>query len=1449
MADQNPSEWGAIEASLAPSSWGAIPVEESRSAQTAEPKQRNIRRLESFMQLPERDAVQAIRNFKAAKVGEEFDIPSSMMSGSNARKAIKLSDKTFDDSNEKIGAIPAALGAAALRAPESAGFLGAMGAASAALPAGSGAVVRTLAPIAAGLVTSLGVGAARHALQPKELTEFEAKAMADQPIATTVGGMTTSGFQPGSLTEGGLKAQVLSRLAPAALGAGLATTGEAIGGFDEGSAGRIGLAALENAILKDTTKAGAAVSGFGHGAVSALKKPSIVSQVDAATSGTPNRAQSEAAAAKLATGAPEEFSLKEGMDFGGEMADVPFSKEEKLALANRNLEVNPATGAIEPAKRGILTGEKTIKAPKADLGEFELKAPMEFAEGSLDENLRKATKTKKATSLQKQIEKELGIGEPQKSAIESAGELEKVATKEEIDAEIARRKEVKSAIQIADEVTRPSVDAPGKTVLSDLVRAAPPENPKLKGLVGQNVEYAGNRGQLAVNSEGEFVVIPHAREKGSPVREVVIEGVGKDGNVRAGDVGVKPETKLQAGFINPTVMAHAASPGIGAVIGYQFGDTDEEKRQNAVLGALILGGGSLASHAAISLKRRAPEAFKAIQEKMATKTLPEGEMAVKGKETAPAGLPEAPAIFLGNQDLGNGQSEPLYNLTKAIPGHPKGSTVSKTTLESKGFKVPEVRSPDSIPTSERGSVLIPGEDPARPGGKVGATEEAVAQLDNQEAKESVLGRMFRGGMAEARRAMEARENPPHPLNKKSFEDWFLGTSGGQALEEALGTAQGNIRSRSRKVSGMADEYDAFVINLKKKWADQIAPLTSKVREAMTPEEFSAFDNAMWHNDFDTARQLLASKDPSGGLVHDFDAATPVFKEMAATAEGVGREIHPRDNFWAREVADFDGLMKELRARHSQEEMQGFDDLFRAEEKRLKRELSDAEKGKIVADAIMEKADEINTRATVRIKGKPSFLKARTIQELDPASIKKFYQDYDYAAMSRIDKMADDVGKRVFFGHDVPENIQSWSGRGGNFGKAIAEEIAAGNLTEEKAKRVEDALKAVFMARGGKLTGTERFGNAVGRTTNALMLGQISSFANQFADVFGIANLWGTKSTIKATAEKKVFDLGDVLGDNPFSKMMDLDKSPNASKLSKLQSLIVENIVGTSDRFMKNKAINAIFYAAEDAIKNPESREFLRMDRRYRSQLGSERWEEILKDISSDAFLKDHKLNENTRAFMVMELKRLQPITGFQRAEFEAAHPIARNLYTLKRFWIRQLDILREEGYERIRDARRTGNQEELMRGAGKLASWLFFVGAGQGLVQGTFSDLIKGRETDPAENAMQGITNLGGVSRYSLEKMSRGDLSGMFTPPILGPIQEAIKEYHDPKGRLLKYVPVVGAPLYYNVGAGAEDNEKAAKREESRRRRVLQTGEGELSPTLDALERALTPANRQDKKR
>ncbi len=79
---------------------------------------------------------------------------------------------------------------------------------------------------------------------------------------------------------------------------------------------------------------------------------------------------------------------------------------------------------------------------------------------------------------------------------------------------------------------------------------------------------------------------------------------------------------------------------------------------------------------------------------------PDGSVRVTGLKTTPVGAAVspriAPATFGGIQEgFGTIPSQELWHLTEDIQGHPKGSTLTRTTLEKEGYIVPGAKNPSS----------------------------------------------------------------------------------------------------------------------------------------------------------------------------------------------------------------------------------------------------------------------------------------------------------------------------------------------------------------------------------------------------------------------------------------------------------------------------------------------------------------------------------------------------------------------------------------------------------------------------------------------------------------------------------------------------------------------------------------------------------------------------------
>lgn len=184
----------------------------------------------------------------------------------------------------------------------------------------------------------------------------------------------------------------------------------------------------------------------------------------------------------------------------------------------------------------------------------------------------------------------------------------------------------------------------------------------------------------------------------------------------------------------------------------------------------------------------------------AVKEFPSAETA--GGATA-AGKP-APAEFLGIEGEGTKKAFETYRLTEDIPGHVKGSSVSRKTLEDAGFNVP-----------------------ARPGAT--GKEVTVPPVPGPNGESNSLSNELRSGVA--RVVYESTEGA-NPENAKSLEDYEMNVS---LLEEKL------KRGKQLTAADMLNVGDDSVANaswlnseLKKSPENLVAALREAIDRKLKP---------------------------------------------------------------------------------------------------------------------------------------------------------------------------------------------------------------------------------------------------------------------------------------------------------------------------------------------------------------------------------------------------------------------------------------------------------------------------------------------------------------------------------------------------------------------------------------------------------------------------------------
>lgn len=834
-----------------------------------------------------------------------------------------------------------------------------------------------------------------------------------------------------------------------------------------------------------------------------------------------------------------------------------------------------------------------------------------------------------------------------------------------------------------------------------------------------------------------------------------------------------------------------------------------------------------------------------------------------------------PVEFTGTQVWGEGLPDTtLWTLTQDIPGHPKGTTVDSGLLRDLGYKVPdvpaeaEIAKPQGVtpekPTEttfgnarfrkqdgdwyyEYGAkVDSPGliamlddsigikrpeahpmYDQVKDAYKQGDYQKVV-QLANQMAGKNptptgAIGNVLPPPPAKPAVPQGNPLNNPNPAYtyKQGLSRWLPFS----VAKEVVGTTSANIEAASKPVFGVLRRMEKELSDLRTRWHDANMTLSDLTRKQLNPADFARLDLAILNGDFETARSIMTPE-----MNKAFDAALKNSDEMYNLSVESGREINKLANHWPRKLIDYNEFRKEVLGA---DEASRIDNAIRSAEKERGSPLTPSERENLV-----------NTMISADLRGRPSFLKPRTINEIKSNWL-KYYEPFDVSMDSRINQVSRDIINRKYTGKfDGTGLYSSYVGPGGEFGKIIAQEKAAGRLNA----KAEDILVKNIQSR---INSTADFDSAIVKMSNkirsaqtALFLGDATTAMVQFADIISNLRKYGPRATAKATFGKRLVKLEDIglHEGNPETSMF--SRSPNNTLLKRLVNKNLKTTIEWADKYNKEQSLNAAIRYTADAVRpqkiklvkngtvqtvyqNPTSPRFIELNRKY-SQRFPQDWPNILKELQSHDFAKG-KLTPATEFFLFNELADLQPITASERAKLASDHPELAAMYSLKSYWVKQLNIMRTEGYEMIKDPRTR------VQGMANLATFLLMVGAVQSLTFDWLRDVVLGRTATLDDYALAGMLRLVGISRYNLYKAkegSYGDALASFFLPITGFAKDvahdaglwlhAIKGDKSPGSRsfgdywehaeLPQYIPIVGRELYWRTAGGYTKEQQKKQR-------------------------------------
>ncbi len=645
----------------------------------------------------------------------------------------------------------------------------------------------------------------------------------------------------------------------------------------------------------------------------------------------------------------------------------------------------------------------------------------------------------------------------------------------------------------------------------------------------------------------------------------------------------------------------------------------------------------------------------------------------------------------------------------------------------------------------------------------------------------------------------------------------------EAAKIIAGTIEGNIRDASKKVFGVLRNYEYAKTKLSQQFQQATLPASRLARKILTKAGNDEVGNLLMSGKVDEAKRLVDSSTRYGA---EFSSAIDAVRKALDYAHSIASEardgaVNYVKDYFPRQMIDY----REFRKFLGKDEQSVVDQAIKRAQEASETVLTQEQVEAVMNDLISQSR---------RGGGKPGFLKPRTIAEID-SKISQFYEPWDVALENYLNKVTNDVVNRAYLGKFDPTSGALWDPRNGHFGKIIAEEVAAGRLTGKAADIVIDNLQDRFKIEQNVKGVMAGIGRRIRFAQSAAYLGQLQTAVAQFGDVFGSILHQGPLDTIKGYGNRR-FDLADIglhegnVETAQFSRRKGL--------VDKAADLTIKFGVGLSDQFNKGGVANAIARHYADVVKNPMSDAFHALNRDYSAKF-PDQWPQMLKELRSRAFEQGNiKELPNAQFFLYNEMADIHPINPSGMAQgFNAAHPLAKPFWGLKSYMIKQLDIMRARGYERIKNPQTRGE------GLAYLAAYAAVVAAGQNFAVSWLRDKLANRDTDTSDYFIGGFLQPLGLSRYTITQMKQGEYGKAAAETILpifsifregtndaGLLRDLVRKRRDLKTRqrtvsdigdlvsqseLVKHFPVVGSLYYSREGKGAA-NEKKRREEKAK---------------------------------
>jgi len=634
---------------------------------------------------------------------------------------------------------------------------------------------------------------------------------------------------------------------------------------------------------------------------------------------------------------------------------------------------------------------------------------------------------------------------------------------------------------------------------------------------------------------------------------------------------------------------------------------------------------------------------------------------------------------------------------------------------------------------------------------------------------------------------------------------------GQGLDYTLGNVSTRLGEVNQGLLKSARDFERNVMVNTDKALDRIDPFVRGLKKL--PEETkAALNSALLRGN---SGEILDTVRGNEKMVKAYRDVQEFLKETGDTLVGMGRFKEGLTNYFPRVVEDMAGLKEAL----GTELRQGLDNTLAKAATKLGRDLTDVE-ASLVIDNWLKSAD---ANSSV-----PGYVKTRKVKELTP-ELEKFYQSPTESLLRYAAAAVQDIEMAKFFGQDAAL-VKQGGGKGLqvdlSIGNKMERMIREGKLTNEQANEVRSLLKSRF--EGGEKT-MGGFWQDVRNATNLGLLGSLHSAATQIGDSVMTVYHQGLLPTLGALKDKLTGN--SQVTAKEFGLVNHIAEELGTARLSgkALQTVFKYGGFAAIDQFAKGLHLNAALRKYQGWAKSESGQ--AQIVRKYGEAFGDE-LPQLLNDLKHGA--KTDRVN----SLLFSEISNAQPVTKLEVPQAYLDHPNGRLLYQMRTYMLKQMDVIRRDAYQEIRD----GNY---VRGARNLLG--FATALSLSNIPGDIvKDWLSGRplkldKIDYVENLAKNF----GLNRYTSDKISTSTkpgkaavqaVEGMVKPAALS-VAERLGAGASHPEELLPFIPGAGKALYDRFGGG---NEKIERVERLRDKRDARDAAEKANPALKArrLERA-----------